>query len=276
MTWVPATFSCDDDQLVAIVHDGHVGARRGVLIIVGGPQYRVGSHRQFVQLSRVLDEAGVPSMRFDYRGMGDSDGEPRDFEDIDLDIAAAIEAFRRHCPGLEQIVIWGLCDAASAALMYAHSDSRVAGLVLLNPWVRSEQSLARSYVRVYYAKRVLSRDFWKKFASGGVNVLSSLSSFMKTLVASAQQNEELVSQDFRARMLDGMKRFGGRTLFILSGNDLTAGEFKEHTAADPIWRTLMGRKEVAVHEIPAANHTFSASPWRDEVAEATLEWLRKW
>ena len=55
----------------------------GVLVIVGGPQYRVGSHRQYVQLSRHLAEQGIASMRFDVRGMGDSPGVQRSFEEID-------------------------------------------------------------------------------------------------------------------------------------------------------------------------------------------------
>jgi len=50
-------------------------ADTGVLIVVGGPQYRVGSHRQFVMLARFLADHGVPCMRFDYRGMGDVSGE---------------------------------------------------------------------------------------------------------------------------------------------------------------------------------------------------------
>lgn len=90
----------------------------GVLIIVGGPQYRVGSHRQFVLLSRRLAGEGYPAMRFDYRGMGDAGGAMRSFEDVRADIGAAIEAFQRAVPSLRRIVLWGLCDAASAALLY--------------------------------------------------------------------------------------------------------------------------------------------------------------
>src|SRR5690606_34644237 len=106
----------------------------GVLIIVGGPQYRVGSHRQFVLLARYLAERGIPVMRFDYRGMGDSDGDMRTFEHVGKDLGSDIDYFFSECSFLKDIVIWGLCDAASAALFYAHQDRRISGLVLLNPW----------------------------------------------------------------------------------------------------------------------------------------------
>src|SRR5690349_24048098 len=55
---------------------------RGVLLVVGGPQYRVGSHRQFALLCRRLAGRGVPALRFDYRGMGDADGAARTFESV--------------------------------------------------------------------------------------------------------------------------------------------------------------------------------------------------
>lgn len=73
--------------------------------------------------------------------MGDSGGAQRDFEAIALDIGAAIDALRQACPGVAKIVLWGLCDAASASLLHVEAtrDPRIAGLCLLNPWVRSRR-----------------------------------------------------------------------------------------------------------------------------------------
>ena len=92
------TFPCAGEQLLGIVAAPELPQATGVLIVVGGPQYRVGSHRQFLLLSRALAEAGYPAMRFDFRGMGDSTGELRDFEGVNEDIGAAINAFQAHCP----------------------------------------------------------------------------------------------------------------------------------------------------------------------------------
>jgi len=46
----------------------------------------VGSHRQFVQLARRLAKQGYPTLRFDYRGMGDSEGVYRSFENVGPDL----------------------------------------------------------------------------------------------------------------------------------------------------------------------------------------------
>ena len=70
----PFIFNCNNEKLVGIIHypEKKPYFQKGLLIVVGGPQYRVGSHRQFVLLARNLSIAGIPVMRFDYRGMGDS------------------------------------------------------------------------------------------------------------------------------------------------------------------------------------------------------------
>ena len=86
-----ALFACAGETLVGVLARPAVAARTGVVVIVGGPQYRVGSHRQFVLLSRALAGAGCAVLRFDYRGMGDSSGAQRSFDSVSADIAAAMD-----------------------------------------------------------------------------------------------------------------------------------------------------------------------------------------
>ncbi|MGZ5200780.1 MAG: hydrolase 1, exosortase A system-associated, partial [Telluria sp.] len=81
-------FPCGGDWLYGVASLPAQAGACGVLIVVGGPQYRAGSHRQFTLLARSLADAGIPAMRFDYRGMGDSDGGVRSFESVDEDIRA--------------------------------------------------------------------------------------------------------------------------------------------------------------------------------------------
>ena len=132
----PTVFECAGERLIAVAHRGH--ERIGVLVVVGGPQYRAGSHRQFVLMARQMAQEGYPVFRFDYRGMGDSEGAPRNFEAASDDIRAAIDAFIARAPYVSSIVLWGLCDAASACMMYAATDARVRGLIVANPWVHTE------------------------------------------------------------------------------------------------------------------------------------------
>ncbi|PLX75955.1 MAG: hydrolase 1, exosortase A system-associated [Azoarcus sp.] len=162
-------FECEGDELVGIIAaPEEISSDLGVLVVVGGPQYRVGSHRQFVLMARRLAANGFACMRFDYRGMGDATGEQRDFEHVEQDIRAAIDAFCARAPAVKRVVLWGLCDGASAACFYAAGDMRVTGMVLLNPWVKTAAGEAKTYLKHYYLQRVLEPAFWKKLMGGGV------------------------------------------------------------------------------------------------------------
>lgn len=256
---------------------------RGVLVVVGGPQYRAGSHRQFTLLARALAEQGIPAMRFDVRGMGDSGGDALGFEDQEADIHAAIDAFMACVPGMREVVLWGLCDGASAAAMYAGSDARVTGLVLLNPWVRTEESLAKATLKHYYRERLLAPDLWKKIAGGRFGLRDSLSSLLGQVRRAMQPpaSPQLVAgtacgATLPERMHAGLARFPGPVLVVLSGADLTAREFADLTAASPQWRQLMAAPRFTRRQLAPADHTFSRRAWRDEVAAWTAQWVRSW
>src|SRR5687767_1902021 len=154
--WIeqPLLFDCDGADLVGVVAIPVAAARVGVLIVVGGPQYRAGSHRQFVLLARSLANAGIASLRFDWRGMGDGEGPRTDFREANADLRVAIDALCDAVPALERVVLWGLCDGATACALYDASDRRVAGLVLVNPWVHTEASAAQARLTHYYRGRI--------------------------------------------------------------------------------------------------------------------------
>lgn len=272
----PFLFDCFDDSLVGVVSlDPDQAGELGVLIVVGGPQYRVGSHRQFLLLARALAEHGVPCMRFDYRGMGDSTGARRSFDSVEDDIRAAIDAFFVQAPRLQGVMLWGLCDGASAAALYAPGDSRVRGLMLLNPWVRTDVGEAQVYLKHYYLKRLCSMAFWKKLVLGGVALGQSLRGFGQTWRAARKAGETSGVTDATADLPErmcaalGMARVPWRV--VLSGRDYVAREFQD--VSNGVSWSALGISDRVVH-LPEADHTFSTAEWRDEVAAITLRWAQ--
>lgn len=249
----------------------------GVVIVVGGPQYRAGSHRQFVLLARALADAGHVALRFDVRGMGDSSGEQRDFLEIDEDIGAAIDALQSAAPAVRRIALLGLCDAASAALLYLQRtrDPRVQRLILLNPWVRSQQGLARTQVKHYYRQRLLERSFWAKLASGKIalGAFTGLLRNLKDAAFAASATGSAVEQPFTSRMASGWNEFGGPILLLLSGGDYTAKEFLELARSDPEWQKAQRHPRLLQRELKEADHTFSASTDARLVEQYVFEWL---
>ncbi len=293
-------FSCQGQSLIGVLEqpctDPQAGSQRpqrGVVIVVGGPQYRVGSHRQFFQLSRQLAGAGTAVLRFDYRGMGDSEGDFQGFERIHDDIQAAVDTLVQKCPYLDGVVLWGLCDGATAAASYASCDERVQGLVLLNPWVRSETGQARAYIKHYYLQRVLQPELWQKIARGEFQFKQSIGSLCgsvksvlrKKTPPPASSAEALsatpippgMEQDNLVRTMEqGLEAFKGELLLILSGNDLTAQEFKDALKGSSILKKITRQPRCSIKHLDKADHTFSSLHWKRQVSQWTQEWLTAW
>jgi len=276
-------FSCQGSKLIGILHHPVNPEKIALVIIVGGPQTRVGSHRQFVQLARMLAKNGITVLRFDYRGMGDSGGSRRNFWQIDDDIRAAVDILQARSR-IDRVVLWGLCDAVPAITSYASTDERICGIVLLNPWVRTDIGIARAYMRMHYFKRMFSREFWIKLARGELNVFESASAFIDTAWRALYSRETMTIQSGNDNkqmipllpdsMIDDVSRFDGSILLVMSGNDLTAQEFHSTVEVSPFWRKLRNRSSVVRRELADADHTFSRRVWSRQVEEWTLEWMK--
>jgi len=190
-------------------------------------------------------------------------------------------------PGMREVVLWGLCDGASAAAMYAPQDARVAGLVLLNPWVRTEEGAARATIKHYYRARLFDARLWKKVASGQFDVKASVRGLWQDLGKAFRPRppaEASVSSGTTApaaaplpeRMQHALTRFGGRVLVVLSGADLTAQEFADLSSRPGAWQKLLAAPRFTRQKIDKADHTFSRRPWQDQVSNWTRDWLRSW
>lgn len=290
MTESAITFNCRNDTLVGILHKPDRPARRGVLMVVGGgPQYRTGGHRQLTLWSRRLCNEGFPVFRFDYRGMGDAHGDFRGFEDVGDDIQAAVDRFVAETPDLEEVVLWGECDAASAILFYAYRDARVKAAVLLNPWVRTESGEAQAILRYYYLHRIMQASFWKKVVGLKFNLFGSIGSALRLVQKSHAQKTASVIKTGEAigapisrdlplpqRLLAGMTRLSGPVMLVLSGRDLIAREFDLLVGASDAWKEQFDKKPVTRHDFPDSDHTFSSEAQRNDVVKHALTWLRSW
>lgn len=274
------TFDCVGERLIGVIAAPSVGlaaARTGVVIVVGGPQYRVGSHRQFVQLARALASQGHAVLRFDYRGMGDAEGAQRTFEAVSSDVAAAIDALQSHAPSIHHLVLCGLCDGASAALLYLYetSDQRVTGLCLLNPWVRSTESLARTHLKHYYLNRLTDRAFWRKLFSGsmGLDALTNFAGSVRRSMANHHGDISSPSPNFQQAMALAWRRFNGQILLVLSGKDLTAREFEDYSKASNAWFGANIHAGFHRVDLPEADHTLSQKNAQCLFEEAFTAWL---
>jgi pimeloyl-ACP methyl ester carboxylesterase len=145
-----------------------------VVILNTGIVHRVGHHRMYVSLARKLAEAGHVVLRFDLSGIGDSEQRNDKLSTIDSSLADIKEALdflaaNRHAA---RFVLIGLCSGADHAVLYAHSDPRVTGLVLMDP---SIPPTTRYYVH-YILQRLTSLQNWASVAAGRSGLLRLLRS----------------------------------------------------------------------------------------------------
>lgn len=273
-------FECGGSRLVGVAAIPEGSADVGVLILVGGPQYRVGSHRQFTLLARSLAESGFASLRFDYRGMGDSEGEKCEFDEAEDDISSAIDTLLASAPGVTRVVLWGLCDAASSALIFAYRHPRVAGVILLNPWVHSGVYSPQVKLAHYYRPAFAKRHQWRRLLSGQIRLLPAFQELAQDSLAllgrfSNSSGRKSSDRSFIQLMLEGFEQFQHGILIVLSEADLTAREFSTLIAHDAEWKAATSKPAVTIKTLTGADHTFSQKPWKDDVSRLTIEWLRQ-
>ncbi len=285
----PLVFLSDGHELLGILHLPEGTFDTAVIMLSAGSQYRVGPHRQQLLLARALAERGIAILRYDSSGTADSDGPYRDFE-VGADLEAAVAAIRAAVPALKHVVLWGICGSASAILAYRERCADVRGLILVNPWVRSERSEARAYLSHYYWKKIWNASFWRKIFSGRFDFGSALPSFFGIVGSAIRSQPKAPVQDppaasameenaareppgdLEERMADGLESFMGRVLIIMSENDLTARKFDEFVRSSKRWRRLLDSSAIERRDLREADHVFSDPRWRDQV----IDWMSDW
>jgi len=162
------SFDCEGSALGASL-DSAAG-ETGLLLVTGGTQTRIGSHRMYERLAAALAGAGWPCFRYDRRGVGDSEGEDPDFKASGPDLAAAAAAFRREQPQLGRLLGLGLCDGASALALHGKAAG-LDGYVLVNPWLVEAEAgePPAAAIKSRYKEQLLSVDGWRRLLSGSIS-----------------------------------------------------------------------------------------------------------
>lgn len=252
------TFNCAGTQLAASL-DAAPGTT-GLLIVSGGNELRSGPWGSQATTAERIAASGFPVMRFDRRGVGDSEGQNTTFTGSAPDIEAALAAFRAQIPWLRHIVAFGNCDAASALML-----ARGAGcdaLVLANPWtlepepeappenpVPSEPEstpMPPSSLRAHYLRRLTNpRAIWR-LLTGKVEI----GKLANSLAEAAKPNP--ASTSLALQMAEGIADFAGPVSILVAENDRTAQAFLAN------WDRNDGR----IRRCPNASHSFVEPPAR--------------
>lgn len=253
-------FPCDGAELAASLDGGEGSA--GLVMVTGGSQTRIGSHRMYERLARSLADKGYPCLRFDRRGVGDSAGEDPGFRGSGPDIAAAAAALRRECPGLTRIAGFGLCDGATALALFGR-EAGLDALILVNPWLVEAEAgePAPAAIRAHYRVRLTSREGWRKILSGAVDYRKLLRGLGRV---SAKHEASPLARETAAALAAG----GLRSWLILAEGDATAIAAAEELKAPAFEGLIEGRENIATD-----SHTFARPGDEAALLTATLRAL---
>ena len=249
------TFACQG-ALLAGTLDSAAGPV-GLLWVSGGNEIRSGAYAGQAQMAARLAASGFPVFRFDRRGVGDSGGENLGFRGSARDIAAALGAFRTEQPGLERVVAFGNCDAASALMLLGGAG--LDALVLANPWTfESDDEAPPPAIRARYAAKLRDPREWLRLVRGQV----AFGKLAKGLARAA--GPAAVPTSLAHEVEQGLAGFSGPVRILLAERDRTAQAFlATWSAADP-----------RIVRCPGASHAFvepHARAWLFEQLVAALK-----
>ncbi len=124
------------DHLVGVYQPERTPQRQSfaVVILTAGMLPSSGPFRLHVDLATALAEQGVPSLRFDLSGIGESlavGSEGTSLERAAAEISAAIDYLQQY-QQIHQVALFGLCSGADDALFAALQDDRISGLFAID------------------------------------------------------------------------------------------------------------------------------------------------
>jgi dienelactone hydrolase len=247
-----------------------------VITLHGWGGYRVGPHRFMVKLCRALVETGVSSLRFDFRGRGDSTGDEKlaTLDTMIDDTCRAVEFARRSAPG-NAITLWGICSGGNVAIGAATLKPEVRNLVLLStlpfiPEKKTGEKVARTATQAgNYFRKMFRAATWKKLFTAAVNFHAVKRALLGDRGAAPGERRD--AKDSARDILAEFTGYRGTAHFIYGSADREAAGAAEH------YRTF-----AAAHHIPAtfetiegSNHDFYSLAWEQRIIERTIQWVRE-
>lgn len=251
----PVVFDCKGQQIIGMLHlpSGGRGRFPAALLLHGFTGTKVETHRMFVKLSRQLAGHGIASLRFDFRGSGDSAGE---FESLTLrtEVADTLEAIKflvRHKSiNSRRLALVGLSfGAAVASYVVGRERNRFKSLALWAPVAEGAGIL--DHLSTPEAVASLAQtgvaDFWGNQV--GVGFIRQFAE-MKPL-------REVVKSKCPVLLVHGQ---GDETVPV------------EH--CDMYERALRSQKRLLKKVIiQDADHSFSRLAWERRILTETVDWL---
>jgi dienelactone hydrolase len=143
-----------------------------------GAVRRIGPNRIWVEASRRWARRGVPTLRIDLDGIGDSDGDAGRYRDVGQfyardELADQIRILTDELlarTGAERVILAGLCAGGYWAFRGADRDPRVVAAYLLNPGALEWQTDLVRRRDARRLRRLADPIWWRRLVRGQVRL----------------------------------------------------------------------------------------------------------
>ncbi len=296
----PVSFVNASGELLFGILDEPARARTdiGIVLLSPGVKSRVAPHRLYVKLARRLASRGFKVLRFDFAGLGDSEGMVPERQLADLyraiqlgrytnDTLASIEWMRAQ-GGTERVILGGLCGGAIAGLVAASGSDHVAGLfglgipvvldgTAVDKVAEMSQGQLRS-VRRKYRDKVLDPASWLRVLTLRTDFRLAWRSFRggRPATAPAGSNAAVLGGNGNPKFslaLFAMLARQRPLLMVFSGADRLHWEYLEKFAEPHADVLEPYRDRLEVRVIERANHVLTFDDWQNEFFGHCERWL---
>jgi pimeloyl-ACP methyl ester carboxylesterase len=275
-----------------------------VVLLSPGVKMRVGPGRLYVPITDLLNEQGYTVLRFDFYGLGDSEGELAETQLIDIynhvevgryvdDTLSALK-YLRETHGFQKFMLGGLCGGATTAALTAERDAGVTHLLCIGLAIALSSDAAtpaRYLTRVEldsrrqgYYKRLLQPKSWLRLLTFKSEYGVIWRSLKRLVIKDQAPKQTNVAEPVKSPALENANplfppaffaflRRGGKALLLFSEKDRLPSEFEEKFTLPYAAALAPFASQLTSHTVPAANHVLSMPEWRKEALEVCRRWL---
>lgn len=235
-----------------------------LILLNAGAIRRMGPNRMWVELARRWAARGVPSLRLDLEGLGDSDGDATSYiedsgfytKDRMPQVLAAIEFLHERGVG-RRFAVAGLCAGGYWSFHAALRDPRVSTALMVNA---SRVVWDPALAPARDVRRLLTqRPSWSKvrraYSEGRVHQVGRWALGAPRRGASRLRTASASPTDMRDALLEQFLAAGKRALLLFSEGEAFEGELRR---AGWIER-LDNSPDITVEQIKVRDHTLRPS-----------------
>ncbi|OGV90460.1 MAG: hypothetical protein A3K19_33585 [Lentisphaerae bacterium RIFOXYB12_FULL_65_16] len=277
-------FDAYDDALVGNLVQPRQSAPLGVVFAHGWSGNRSGPHGILTHIARELGHAGFPSIRFDFRGRGESTGNgmATTLATMASDLVAAATLLQREC-GVRKLVYLGVCSGGNVAIGNLPRLPAPAGLVLLSVYPFSDgDSFGRDVHRTWhyareYARKACRAETWGRLVRGDIRLRQVGNVLFGHLVRRKKRDDSTEPQGQKTPESSPPKKHLAKLRPDLPALLIYGTADPDTRAARQYYEeyATMHRLPLEFVEIPGANHNFSSVAWTRQITELTVGFCRK-